>query len=73
MVNIPILVAVIGVLVFIAVFSVGYAMFGRSSTLEQRIRQTGDRETGSRFNLGDLIRGSEQIFRPLGEIIPRSP
>ena len=73
MVNIPILVAVIGVLVFIAVFSVGYAMFGRSSTLEQRVRQTGDRETGSRFNFGDLIKGSEQIFRPLGEIIPRSP
>ena len=73
MVNIPILVAVIGVLVFIAVFSVGYAMFGRSSTLEQRVRQIGDRETGSRFNLGDLIKGSEQIFRPLGEIIPRSP
>jgi tight adherence protein C len=73
MVNIPLLAGVIGVLVFIAVFSVGYAMFGRSSTLEQRVRQTGDRETGSRFNLGDLIKGSEQIFRPLGEIIPRSP
>jgi tight adherence protein C len=73
MVNLPLLVAVIGVLVFIAVFSVGYAMFGRSSTLEQRVRQTGEGKTGSRFNLGDLIRGSEHIFRPLGEIIPRSP
>jgi tight adherence protein C len=74
MVNLPLLVAVIGALVFIAVFSVGYAMFGRSSTLEERVRQTGSkRGPGSRFNLGDLIRGSENIFRPLGEIIPRSP
>jgi tight adherence protein C len=73
MVNVPLLVAVIGVLVFIAVFSVGYAMFGRSSTLEQRVRQTGEGKTSSRFKLGDLIKGSEHIFRPLGEIIPRSP
>jgi tight adherence protein C len=74
MVNLPILAAVIGVLVFIAVFSIAYAMFGRTRTLEQRVRQTGDgRETASRFNIGDLIKGSENIFRPLGEIIPRSP
>jgi len=74
MVNLPLLVAVIGVLVFIAVFSVGYAMLGRSSTLEQRVRQTGgERESGSRFNLSDLIRRTEHIFKPLGEIIPRSP
>jgi tight adherence protein C len=73
MVNLPLLVAVIGVLVFIALFSVGYAMFGRSSTLEQRVREAGEGETSSPFNLGDLIRGSEHIFRPLGEMIPRSP
>ena len=73
MVNVPLLVGVIGVLVFIAAFSVGYAMFGRSNTLEQRVRQTGDGATGSRFNIGDFLKGSENIFRPLGEIIPRSP
>jgi tight adherence protein C len=74
MVNLPLLATVIGVLVFIAVFSIAYAMFGRTRTLEQRVRQTGDgEETSSRFNIGDLIKGSENIFRPLGEIIPRSP
>lgn len=74
MVNLPLLAAVIGVLVFIAVFAVAYAMFGRTRTLEQRVRQTGDeRRTGSRFNIGNLLKGSEQIFKPLGEIIPRSP
>jgi len=74
MVNLPLLSAVIGVLVFIALFGIGYALLGRSNTLEQRVRQTGVGETtGSRFSFGDLIRGSEQIFKPLGEIIPRSP
>jgi tight adherence protein C len=74
MVNVPLLTAVIGVLVFIAVFSIAYAIFGRTRTLEQRVRQTGEgEETGSRFNIGHLIKGSENIFRPLGEIIPRSP
>jgi hypothetical protein len=74
MVNLPLLSAVIGVLVFIAVFGIGYALLARSSTLEQRVRQTGGLETtGSRFSFGDLLKGSEQIFKPLGEIIPRSP
>jgi tight adherence protein C len=74
MINLPILAAVIGVLVFIAVFSIAYAIFGRTRTLEQRVRQTGEgEETGSRFNISELIKGSENIFRPLGEIIPRSP
>jgi tight adherence protein C len=74
MVNVPILAAVIGGLVFLAVFVTGYAMFGKSSTLEQRVRQTGDEEKkGSRFKIGNLLRGSEQIFKPLGEMIPRSP
>jgi tight adherence protein C len=74
MINLPLLAAVIGVLVFIAVFVIGYAMFGRARNLEQRVRQTGDEQgTGSRFNFRDLLKGSEQIFKPLGEIIPRSP
>jgi tight adherence protein C len=74
MVNLPLLTAVIGVLVFIAIFTVAYALFGRSSTLEQRVRQThGEAPSGSRFNLRNLIKGSEQIIKPLGEMIPRSP
>lgn len=74
MINLPLLAVVIGALVFIALFVIGYALFGRPRTLEQRVRQTGnDEEAASRFNFGDLIRGSEQIFKPLGEMIPRSP
>ena len=74
MVNIPMLVSVIGALVFLAVFVIGYAMFGRSSTLEQRVRQTGGEEKPRRrFKIGNLLRGAEQVVKPLGEMIPRSP
>ena len=74
MVNLPLLVAVIGVLVFIALFTIGYAMFGRTRKLEERVRRTaGLEEPASRFSFSDLLKGSEQIIRPLGEMIPRSP
>src|SRR5215510_2250315 len=74
MVNVPLLTAVIGVLVFIAAFTMGNALFGRSSKLEQRVRQT-DNETpsGPRFSLRNLTKRTEQIIKPLGEMIPRSP
>ncbi len=73
MVNLPILAALIGMLVFIGVFSIAYAMFGRSSTLEARVRQPGDVQGTPRFDLWNVIKQTERIFRPLGEMIPRSP
>ena len=73
MVNLPLLVAVIGVLVFIALFSVAYAMFGRTSTLEARVRHPDDEAARPRFEVRSLLKRSEHIFKPLGEIIPRSP
>jgi tight adherence protein C len=74
MVNLTLLAVVIGALVFIALFTIANAMFGRSNTLEQRVRHTGGLEkAGAGFSLRALLKGSEQIFKPLGEIIPRSP
>jgi tight adherence protein C len=71
-VNLPLLVAVIGALVFIALFSIAYAMLGRPRTLEERV-QSREKEKQPRFNMRDLLTRSEHIFRPLGEMIPRSP
>jgi tight adherence protein C len=71
-VNLPLLVAVIGALVFIALFSILYAMFGRSRTLEERV-QSGEKEKQPRLNMRALLTRSEHIFKPLGEMIPRSP
>lgn len=72
MINLPLLAGVIGVLVFIAALSIGYAMLGRSSTLDERVRQAEDRGR-SRFDFRNLLRRSENILKPLGEMIPRSP
>jgi len=71
-VNLPLLVGVIGALVFIALFSIIYATFGRSRTLEERV-QSGEKETQPRINFRALLTKSEHVFRPLGEMIPRSP
>jgi tight adherence protein C len=71
-VNLPLLVGVIGALVFIALFSIAYAMFGRSRTLEERV-QSREKEKQPRLNMRAFLTRSEHIFRPLGEIIPRSP
>jgi tight adherence protein C len=71
-VNLPLLVGVIGALVFIALFSIAYAMFGRSRTLEERV-QSREKEKQPRLNMRALLTRSEHVFRPLGEIIPRSP
>jgi tight adherence protein C len=74
MINLPLLTGVIGVLVFIAIFTICNALLGRNKTLEQRIRQTSDETpSGSGFSFRKLLKGSEQIFKPLGEMIPRSP
>jgi tight adherence protein C len=72
MINLPLLAGVIGALVFIAALSIGYAMLGRSSTLDERVRQAED-QGRSRFNFRNLLRRSENILKPLGEMIPRSP
>ncbi len=71
-VNLPLLVAVIGALVFIAMFSIIYAMFGRSRTLQERVH-SGQEEQQPRLSLRHIAKRSESIFRPLGEWIPRSP
>ena len=73
MVNLPLLVGVIGALIFIALLAIGNAVFSGASTLEQRVRQGREEGEGARFSFRDLLRGSERIFRPLGEMIPRSP
>lgn len=72
MINLPLLAGVIGALVFIAALSIGYAMLGRSSTLDERVRQ-GEDQGRSRFDFRKLLRRSENILKPLGEMIPRSP
>jgi tight adherence protein C len=53
------------------VFGLGYAIFGRQPNLERRIQE--GKPASSRFDWSILARRAEKIFKPLGEIIPRSP
>ncbi len=60
-----------GVMLFVAVFALSYALFTRRPNLEQRI--TGTEPTSSKVDWRRLVRGTEKVFKPLGELIPRSP
>jgi len=59
-----------GAFFFVAVFTMGYLLFSRRPRLRERFGET--REGGGLDWLA-MIRKSEKIFKPLGEMIPRSP
>jgi tight adherence protein C len=71
--DLTLIAAIIGVLVFIGIFAFGYAMFGRNRNLEERVRQPSEEEDKPRVNWRALLKRSEQVIKPLGEMIPRSP
>ncbi|MFY9556140.1 MAG: type II secretion system F family protein [Blastocatellia bacterium] len=64
---------VIGVLVFVALFAVVYAFGGRRSNLEERLSQPTSGDRRPRFSWRDVVKRSERVFKPLGDMIPRSP
>jgi len=63
----------IGGLLFIGLFAAVYAFGGRASTLAERVSQPGDTEKKRRFSWRNLVKSSEGLFKPLGDMIPRSP
>ncbi|MEK6321624.1 MAG: type II secretion system F family protein [Acidobacteriota bacterium] len=71
--DLTVLAVTIGALIFTGVFAIGYAFLGKSRNLQERVRHPGEEEKKPRYNWRDLLKSSEQLFKPLGEIIPRSP
>ena len=69
--DLRILFAVGGGLLFTAVFLTGYALLVRRPNIEERIH--GATPEKWRFNWVRYIRGGEKVLRPLGQMIPRSP
>lgn len=63
----------IGVLVFVGVFVAASALLGRGGDLQKRVRQPIEEEGKRPSSLQDVVRRFLQLFKPLGEIIPRSP
>ena len=70
--EVTLLAIIIGVLAFIGIFAIGYAVLGKSRNLEERVRQPGEEEKKTRFSWRDLLKKSEKVIKPLGEVIPRS-
>jgi tight adherence protein C len=60
----------LAVLLFLAVFGLGYAVRAGHKNLGRRVEDTG---VSTLFDWLRVVRGSERVFKPLGEMIPRSP
>jgi tight adherence protein C len=65
------LLSLAGILLFFAVFGLGYVIFVRQPNLGKRIQDPQPSSSG--FNWSGLAKRAESIFKPLGEMIPRSP
>ncbi len=63
--------ALSAVFLFAAVFVSGYALLMTRPNVEERLR--GTPHVKKRFDLMNLVRHSEKVLKPLGEMLPRSP
>jgi tight adherence protein C len=66
------LAVIIGGLMFIGMLAIGNAVIGKKSNLGELVRQPGDAEKKT-IRWRDLLKKSERVIKPLGELIPRSP
>ena len=65
------MVGVTAVFLFVGVFAAAYALAGRTFNLEDRIRLPGSEK--AQRNWRETVRKYSMIFKPLGEMLPRSP
>jgi tight adherence protein C len=66
------LLSVGAVLLFVSLFMTGYAVLMSRPSLSQRIGH-GESEGKRDFSFLQVLRRSEKVFKPLGEMLPRSP
>lgn len=67
------IIALAGALIFIAVFLSGYALLMTRPNIEARLRGGSADEARKRIDWLKFLRTSENVLKPLGEMIPRSP
>ena len=65
------MVGVTAVFLFVGVFAAAFALAGRTFNLEDRIRLPGSEK--AQRNWRETVRKYSMIFKPLGEMLPRSP
>ena len=70
--EVAMLAIIIGGLMFIGMLAIGNAIIGKRSNLGELVRQPGD-AAKKPHRWRDLLKKSERVIKPLGELIPRSP
>jgi tight adherence protein C len=71
--SLPVLAAVIGLLTFLGLLTLSYALAGRISILEERFRQIRAEYQGSGRRWREYLDRTLHVVRRMGEIVPRSP
>jgi tight adherence protein C len=67
------LAGLVGLFAFVGIFSLSYALAGRLSSLEERVRQLRLEQQGEGARWRSHVDRSLRLFRRLGELIPRPP
>jgi tight adherence protein C len=70
--DIRVLFAIGGGLLFLAVFMSGYALLVTCPNIQERVRGT-EAPARARFDWMRYLKDTEKVLKPLGEMIPRSP
>jgi tight adherence protein C len=73
MLDFGIVIIVAGAFLFVGLFAVGYAVLQSRLGLRGRLEDAEDKPQKPGFKWLSYLSGSEKVFRPLGEMLPRSP
>ncbi|HXG92290.1 MAG TPA: type II secretion system F family protein [Blastocatellia bacterium] len=65
--------ALIGAVVFFLLFGTVYLIMTRAETFQQRVAKFDTAEEKMKVSWRDYLKRTERVFKPLGEMIPRSP
>ncbi len=71
--DLTLLVIVLGVLLFVAFIGAGYAFSIRTLNLKKRVDTTPEEVKPGKVDWRRYVESCEQVFRSLGETLPRSP
>ncbi|MEW6130951.1 MAG: type II secretion system F family protein [Acidobacteriota bacterium] len=71
--SLTLLAVILGVLAFLIIFSLAMLLFSKRRNLEERVGQSLPQSNQRRFDWRNYMKRAEGLFKPLGDIIPRSP
>ena len=72
MLDFRIIIVIAGAFLFVGLFAIGYAVLQSRLRLRQRLEDAEHKPQKTKFEWLRYLSGSEKVFRPLGEMLPRS-